>query len=101
MFAKTKRVKLRGKPKHELRQAIFDRDQYCIVCGDPINNDWHHEPCGSGKSDEIEKGVRLCKKCHYKRHNGPGSAEVKRYCQIYLERLYKPRSDYVRGENLQ
>lgn len=98
MLEKQKRVKLKGKPKHELRQKIFDRDKWCIVCGDSNNNEWHHDPCGPDRSDELEKGVRLCQRCHRQRHDGPDSQKIRQACVDYLHRLYP--AYYARGENL-
>lgn len=93
IIPKTKRIKLRGKAKHELRQAIFSRDKFCIVCGCQIDNEWHHEPCGIGKSDEIEKGVRLCRSCHRQRHDGPNSIEIRQICEWYLQKTYCKEPD--------
>ena len=90
MFAKTKRVRLKGKAVSELNTAIHERDNNrCVICGKYVDRGekFHHEPCGAGvKSDEIEKGVTLCKKCHYERHFG-AVQEYKKKCEEYLRRV--------------
>ena len=90
MLEKHKPIRLRGHKKHELRQKIFDRDKHCIIpgCDIEINNEWHHEPDGPYKSDELEKGVRLCLKHHRQRHDGPDSLTIKNTCKMYLEKTY-------------
>lgn len=90
MIAKDKRIRLKGKALAKLNSDIYERDGgVCIICGRFVmpGTKFHHEPCGSRKSDEIEKGVLLCGGCHHQRHFG----EVKVYrrkVKAYLEGLY-------------
>lgn len=92
MFAKHKIVKLKGDAVSELNTAIHERDgDKCVYCGCYVDRGekFHHEPCGAGvKSDEIEKGVTLCKKCHFERHFG-AVQEYKKKCEDYLDSIYK------------
>lgn len=67
------------------------RDGYrCVVCGAYVSEDekMHHEPCGIYKSDEIQKAVTLCNACHYNRHNGLQSAQIREICVDYLRGIY-------------
>lgn len=88
---KRKRAHLTGKKLRELNERIFVRDRSCcVVCGrwvDP-GTKFHHEPCGAGKSDEMDHGVVLCNQCHYDRHNGKRSSEIRRAVQMYLAEVY-------------
>ena len=59
------------------------------LLGVKLGEEFHHEPPGIGKSDEIEKGVLLCYTCHQERHFGSMSREIKRRAVAYLERLYR------------
>ena len=88
MLVKTKRVRLRGKAKHELRQAIFERDGYrCVICGN-VGEEWHHSPYGINKQDLIECGVALCSSCHRELHSGKNSLPYNRIVKKYLKKLY-------------
>lgn len=90
-IAKTKRVRLRGVKLKRLNDSVHERDGYkCIVCGSYIDDreKMHHEPCGIYKSDEITKTVTLCERCHYERHHGAKSAEIRTKCVAYLQSLY-------------
>lgn len=88
---KSNRVRLRGIALKKLNKEIHLRDGYsCIVCGQFVEEGikYHHEPCGSSKSDELEKGVTLCNRCHYERHHGKNLKEIKGICEEYLRKLY-------------
>ena len=89
MFPKNKRTRLKGMKKERLREEILKRDGYmCIVCGSPYYVEWHHEPCGSKRSDELEKGVTLCSTCHRVRHDCRDCTKIKTSCEEYLNNLY-------------
>lgn len=87
MLAKNKCVRLKGNALSALNNAIHERDgDKCVCCGVYVDRGekFHHEPCGSGrKSDEINKGVTLCKKCHHERHFGEIN-KYKKKCEEYL-----------------
>lgn len=88
---KSKRVVLKGKYLKALYNRVYKRDAgLCVCCGKPIapGLKFHHEPCGSYRSDEPEKVVLLCPECHYNRHNTGKSAEVREKCVEYLHILY-------------
>lgn len=92
MFQKNKRVKLKGEKLQQLNQDIFDRDNSrCVVCGHFVSSEekFHHEPCGTKKSDEVGKGVVLCMECHFERHFGKSCLEIKRKVLSYLRNLYE------------
>ena len=92
VLTKTKRVRLKGKALRELNAAIHERDNHrCIACTKYVDpgEKFHHEPGGADKSNEIEKGVLLCYKCHHRRHFGPGSQEIKTKAEEYLRELYE------------
>ena len=91
MLKKEKRTKLHGKKLRQLNSEIFERDGHkCVVCGRwvAVGLKFHHEPCGIDKSDEIEKGVVLCPECHFERHNGANSQEIRKKIVDYLKMLY-------------
>ena len=91
IFAKSKRVRLKGRALSRLNSAIHTRDHdRCVVCGAWVHPSvkFHHEPCGVDKSDEIEKGVVLCRECHFERHNGKNSQEIRKKIVDYLKGLY-------------
>lgn len=88
---KQKRTRLKGNKVAQLNKEIHDRDGYaCIVCGRFVDlvEKWHHERCGAYKEDRIEYGCLLCQQCHYERHHGKRSAEIRRRCEAYLSGLY-------------
>ena len=87
-FEKPKRVKLKGPALAKLNRDIHIRDHNkCVICGAWVNpaKKFHHEPCGVNRSDELGKGVVLCDICHFQRHNGKNSAEIRDQIQKYLE----------------
>ncbi len=89
IIAKNKRKRLND--TKQLNEQIHKRDKNsCVVCGAYVSDGekWHHEPCGIGKEDVIEKGCLLCQQCHYERHNGKRSLEIKRKAEEYLKSLY-------------
>jgi len=88
---KNKRVRLKGKKLKALNHEIHVRDHYrCGICGQEIEEGekFHHEPCGIYKSDEINKGMLLCGKCHYKRHFTGLAEIIKEKCIQYLRGIY-------------
>ena len=50
---------------------------------------FHHEPCGVNRSDEEQKGVVLCDICHFQRHNGKNSGEIREKIREYLRKCYE------------
>lgn len=87
-LCKHKRVRLRGKDKHELRQAIFERDHYmCVICGN-VGEEWHHHRGGIYKEDVIHKGVALCHMCHAELHGGKNSKLFVQAVTKYLNKKY-------------
>ena len=91
MLEKEKRVRLHGNRLKQLNSEIFERDGHkCVVCGRwvAVGFKFHHEPCGIDKSDEIEKGVVLCRECHFERHNGKNNQEIRKKIVDYLKGLY-------------
>lgn len=75
----------------ELNARIYERDGgHCILCDRYVDRDakFHHEPPGSYRSDEIEKGVLLCTECHDKRHNSKYAEEYRQLIVLYLRRFY-------------
>ena len=86
---KHKNVKLSGKDKTALRDCIFARDKgQCVICKRPAKA-WHHQPFGSDKSDELEKGVALCTQCHTDLHSHPKLGSIyQRLVKDYLCSLY-------------
>lgn len=88
-FFKKKRIKLNGKEKTKLREKIFERDKNkCVICG-AMAEDWHHQPFGADKSDELEKGVALCHGCHMDLHSHPKLGKIyHELVEDYLNGLY-------------
>ena len=92
IFAKSKRVRLKGRALSRLNSAIHTRDHdRCVVCGAWVHPSvkFHHEPCGVNRSDEEQKGVVLCDACHFQRHNGKNSAEYRQKIREYLQKCYE------------
>lgn len=91
MLEKPKRVRLKGKALSNLNRVIHNRDHnQCVVCGAWVHPSvkFHHEPCGINKSDEEQKGVVLCAVCHFQRHNGTNSREIRGRIEAYLDNIY-------------
>jgi len=92
IFAKSKRVRLKGRALSRLNSAIHTRDHdRCVVCGAWVHPSvkFHHEPCGVNRSDEEQKGVVLCDACHFQRHNGKNSAKYRQKIREYLQKCYE------------
>lgn len=93
---KHKRVKLTSNvARAKLNLEIHERDNYtCVIPGCrgyvPIEEKWHHEPCGPYKEDVIEKGCLLCYKHHQERDN-KNSEPIRQHCEDYLNELYHER----------
>lgn len=90
-LTKTVRVHLTGKKAHAFYDEIYERDGHtCAICGKhvPYGVKYHHEPCGSYRSDEKEKVLLLCQECHYARHNLGNAEEVREAAVTYLQELY-------------
>lgn len=91
MFTKNKATRLTGKKLRQLNETISERDgQCCVVCGAWVEpgTKFHHEPCGINKQDKEQCGVLLCHACHYARHNGSNSTEIKNKAREYLAKIY-------------
>lgn len=68
-----------------LRQAVFDRDHYCVKCGKPLREPvavHHRKLRGQGGRDEITNLIALCSPCH---NIAPGSVHQ------------NPRTSYASG----
>lgn len=93
MFPKAKIVRHHGEALRRLVYDVFARDRHsCIVCKKWVEDGIkpHHEWAGNGrKSDSLDKMVLLCNECHYERHHGKRSAEIRRICREYLEARYE------------
>lgn len=92
IFGKSKRVRLKGRALSRLNSAIHTRDHdRCVVCGAWVHPSvkFHHEPCGVNRSDEEQKGVVLCDICHFQRHNGKNSGEIREKIREYLQKCYE------------
>lgn len=53
--------------KQELREAVFERDRYCVKCGQGLREPVavHHRKLKSqGGRDELANLVALCSPCH-------------------------------------
>lgn len=89
LIPKHRNIRLHGQAKSDLRDAIFERDNYsCVICHHKAT-EWHHQPFGSSKSDEINKGVALCKQCHTDLHSHPKLGSIyQKLVQEYLEGIY-------------
>ncbi|MDF2499328.1 MAG: hypothetical protein K0Q77_42 [Anaerosporomusa subterranea] len=94
---KKKPGRLYGEELIELYEFVWKRDnKRCIFCDRPIPQGTipHHEkPKGRGGKDRKEDMVMLCQDapvnpCHYRRHNGPGSQELRQFCLDYLYKRY-------------
>lgn len=88
---KREKVRLNGEALKQLNLDIHERDNYqCIITGEyvPLEEKFHHEPCGSDKQDTLQTGLLLSYRMHYNRHHGKNAAEIKELCNKYLEGLY-------------
>lgn len=86
-------IRLTGKPLAQLNKEIHERDDYtCIVpgcgCRVPLNEKFHHDPCGAYKEDIKEKACLLCYEHHQLRESAKYAEEIKKYCHDYLSNLY-------------
>lgn len=92
MFPKKKKIRLTGKAQQKLVDDVYKRDGHCcVVCGRWVEkgHKYHHEPPKShGGQDIIEHAALLCDLCHFIRHNGPNSNEIKEAVESYLNKLY-------------
>jgi len=91
-FTKKKPIRLKGKKLAELNKSIHERDGYtCIIkgCGRhvPLEEKFHHDPCGAYKEDVIHKGCCLCY-MHHQEREGNNAAEIKEECHEYLRNRY-------------
>ena len=81
MFPKYKSVRLVGEALRRLVMRVWDRDEgLCVVCGRWVEEGTkpHHEPPKSQGGEDIEGDLLLlCDFCHYERHHGRRSREVK------------------------
>ena len=92
IFGKSKRVRLKGRALSRLKSAMHTRDhERGVVCGAWVHPSvkFHHEPCGVNRSDEEQKGVVLCDICHFQRHNGKNSGEIREKIREYLQKCYE------------
>lgn len=94
-----KPVRLKWKKLKQLNQDIHERDKYtCIVpgCGKhvPLEEKFHHEPCGAYKEDVIYKGCLLCYEDHQKRESKDGEG-IKQHCRSYLAGLYPREWEHI------
>lgn len=88
MIPKVTTVRLKGVPLKKLVEAVYKRDNHeCIICGAWVEDGVkpHHEPQGSRKSDELDKMVLLCMRCHHERHSGKKSEEIRLQVEKYLQ----------------
>lgn len=92
MLTKTKRIRLKGKAKIKLYEAVYERDSgLCIKCSSYIEPGTipHHEPLKSqGGQDRLEDLAMLCNDCHYRRHNSPVGVEIGEMVEKYLLKKY-------------
>jgi hypothetical protein len=93
MLSKRAKVRLTGKTLAQLNLDIHERDNYtCIVPGCdthvPLDEKFHHDPCGSYKEDIIEKGCLLCYYHHQLRDSRKHAEKIKGHCHDYLSGLY-------------
>lgn len=87
-----KRIRLTGKRQEEFNREVHERDNYtCVVPGCenyvPLEEKYHHEPCGAYKEDVIYKAVCLCYK-HHQQRESKDCAAVKTACRDYLRNRY-------------
>ena len=90
MICKTSIIKLTGHKLKKLNELISDREQNCCaLCSVYVEpgTKAHHEPQGALKSDEYNKMLLLCNRCHYKRHFTAEGKELKAKCIQYLSNI--------------
>ena len=65
MFEKSPRIKLSQKKYRELCEYIYNRDGFCVFCGDPHSaTPAHIIRRSQGGNDSKNNIVRACIKCH-------------------------------------
>lgn len=65
MIPKTPRLKLSPKKYLDLKRYIFERDKWCVVCGDPFSaSPGHVKRRSQGGDDSPKNMVRICIPCH-------------------------------------
>ena len=82
---KHKRIKLSPKKYNALKEEVFDRDKFCVLCGKPPT-DLHHVIFRShGGDDSKENCVALCHDCHENKAHGDDSRGIRTVLLQYLE----------------
>lgn len=98
MNSKTKERQVSKK----IAQEVMDRDEYCIMCGNPYNLDIaHFIGKGRGGLGVRENLVVLCRSCHHAYDNGKDEAKKHRIeyeIRQYLDNLYPSFTDDKRVE---
>ena len=72
----------------KVKQKVYDRDGYCILCGRPGLPNSHYiarSQLGLGIEQNI---VTMCQECHDKWHTSGEQEQMKERVRSYLERLY-------------
>lgn len=74
------------------KEKIYERDKSCIWCAWFITQ-YHHIYYGLQAEhwkdrNRVDKGVGLCKECHFNIHHGENSQELREYCIDYINRIY-------------
>lgn len=76
----------------KLAVEVYERDKWCIYCGNPNNLTIAHVNNkgmgGTKRKDSADNLVCLCIYCHTECDNGAGGAKIRDYCKDYLEGIY-------------
>jgi len=73
----------------KVRQEVYEREQWCIVCGSPYNLQVaHYIPRSKGGKGIAQNLVRLCFKCHFDYDMTSKRGHIGSIIADYLKRHY-------------
>lgn len=89
MNYKSKRAKACDIPP-KVKERVFERDSYCVFCGNPNASPNAHYIARSQNGLGIEQNVlTLCNDCHYRYDNTADRKQMREFFKRYLQSKYE------------